>query len=267
MNTISYMTANFVARQVGYHMTEGWMQGDEATQAHLKPIETFAGRFEAYIRDVQQQGYTAIDLWLAILHPDWASESHISAAKAVLSRYHMPVVSLAGWFGGTPAEFEACCKLAQAFNCTILGGNTGLLQSDRPALIGLLKQYGLKLGFENHPENTPDEALAKIGTDGGGLIGTAVDTGWYGTQGFDAAEAILALRDHLVHVHLKDVKAPGGHETCRFGQGCVPIERCVQVLKQIGYSGPISVEHEPEHFDPAEDMVANLAYLKEWLTA
>jgi sugar phosphate isomerase/epimerase len=267
MNTISYMTANFVARQVGYHMTEGWMQGDGATQAHFKPIETFAPRFEEYVQEVQRCGYSAIDLWLAILHPDWATEAHINAANAVLSRYQMPVVSLAGWFGGTPAEFEANCKLAKAFNCTILGGNTGLLQSDRPALIGLLKQYELKLGFENHPEKTPEEALAKIGTDSGGVIGTALDTGWYGTNGYDAADAIYALRDHLVHVHLKDVKEPGGHETCRFGAGCVPVQRCVEVLKQIGYSGPISVEHEPEHFDPAEDMIANLAYLKEWLTA
>ena len=267
MNTISYMTANFVARQVGYHMTEGWMQGDGATQAHFKPIETFAARFEEYVYDVQKQGYEAIDLWLAILHPDWATEAHIDAAKDILTRYRTPVVSLAGWFGGTPAEFEASCKLAQALGCTILGGNTGLLQSDRPTLIRLLQQYGLKLGFENHPEKTPEEALAKIGTDSGGLIGTALDTGWYGTQGYDAANAIYALRDHLVHIHLKDVKAPGAHETCRFSQGCVSIQRCVQVLKQIGYSGPISVEHEPEHFDPADDMIANLAYLKEWLTS
>ena len=27
MNTISFMTANYVARQIGYNMTEGWMQG------------------------------------------------------------------------------------------------------------------------------------------------------------------------------------------------------------------------------------------------
>ena len=31
MNMISFMTANYVARQIGYNMTEGWMQGDNAT--------------------------------------------------------------------------------------------------------------------------------------------------------------------------------------------------------------------------------------------
>ena len=31
--------------------------------------------------------------------------------------------------------------------------------------------------------------------------------------------------------------AAGGHETCRFGQGVVPIEQCVRILKEIGYDG------------------------------
>ena len=30
-NHISFISANFVARQLNYHMTEGWMQGDKAT--------------------------------------------------------------------------------------------------------------------------------------------------------------------------------------------------------------------------------------------
>ena len=33
MNTISFMTANYVAREIGYNMTKGWMEGDDATNA------------------------------------------------------------------------------------------------------------------------------------------------------------------------------------------------------------------------------------------
>ena len=69
----------------------------------------------------------------------------------------------------------------------------------------------------------------------------------------------------LVHLHLKDVLAPGGHETCRYGAGCVQIEQCVEMLKQVGYIGGISVEHEPEHYDPTEDCQASLALLQAWL--
>ncbi len=78
------------------------------------------------------------------------------------------------------------------------------------------------------PKKPPAELLAKIGDGGEGTIGAAVDTGWFGTQGYDAAVAIEELRDHLVHIHLKDVLAVGAHETCRYGEGVVPIERCVR---------------------------------------
>ena len=33
MTTLSFMTANYVARETGYHVTEGWMQGDDAVNA------------------------------------------------------------------------------------------------------------------------------------------------------------------------------------------------------------------------------------------
>ncbi len=30
MNTLPFMTANFVAREIGYSMTKGWWEGDQA---------------------------------------------------------------------------------------------------------------------------------------------------------------------------------------------------------------------------------------------
>ena len=46
------MSANYVARQLDYQMTEGWMQGDNATQAYFRPIETYAARFEEMIAEI-----------------------------------------------------------------------------------------------------------------------------------------------------------------------------------------------------------------------
>jgi L-ribulose-5-phosphate 3-epimerase len=265
VNTISFMTANFVARQVNYHMTGGWSQGNDATDDYFRPIATFAERFDIYLADVRRMGFNAIDLWIPLLNPAWATDDHINQAARILQSHNMPVVSLAGGFGASPAEFEASCRLAKALNIPVLGGMTPLVMQDRPAVVGLLKEYDLKLGIENHPEKTPQELLDRIGTDGEGVIGTAVDTGWFGTHDYDAALALRELRDHLFHVHLKDVLAPGGHETCRYGRGCVPIEACVEALKEIGYTGAISVEHEPESFDPTEDCIACREMLEGWL--
>ena len=72
----------------------------------------------------------------------------------------------------------------------------------------------------------------------------------------------IVYEEYVFHVHLKDVRAPGSHETCRYGQGIVPIRACVEALQKLGYQGAISVEHEPEDFDPTDDCKANLATLR-----
>ncbi|MGH2543902.1 MAG: sugar phosphate isomerase/epimerase family protein [Ardenticatenaceae bacterium] len=264
-NVISFMSANYVARQLGYNMTRGWGEGEKATSEYFQPIETFPARFEELLQDVREMDFGAIDLWTAHLDPNWASNAHLSVARDLLAQYDLPVVSLAGWFGSTGEEFEAACRLAVTLGCPLLGGSTSMLAKDRPFVVAALKQYDLKLGLENHPEREPEEMLEKIGDGGEGTIGTTVDTGWFGTQGYDAAKAIEALGETIFHVHLKDVLAARTHDTCRYSRGIVPIKECVEALNEIGYKGAISVEHEPEQYDPTEDCHANLRMLREWL--
>ncbi len=266
MNTISFMSANYFAREVGYNVTEGWMQGDNATNAYFSPLATYAERFGALLTQIANLGFEAVDIWSGHLNTRWATDEHIRIAQELLDRHHLKVVSLAtGNFGETPTLFERTCQIAVALKAKILGGGTPLMETDRPAVVALLNQYDLKLGLENHPEKTPEALLERIGDPAGGRVGTAIDTGWFGTQGYDAALALEKLSPVLVHIHLKDVLEVGQHRTCRYGQGCVPIERCVQFLRKSGYSGPISVEHEPDHFNPDEDCKADLGMLRAWM--
>ena len=265
MNTISFMTANYVARQVGYRMSGGWEQGDRAANEYFRPLDTFAQRFEALLVEIKEMGFDAIDLWLSHLNYPWTTSEHLLIAHDLLARHKLEVVSLAGWLGSTPAEFQRTCEIAVAVGTSLLGADTSMLRKDHRFVVQMLKDHDLRLGIENHPEKTPEEILAKIGDGGDGRLGVTVDTGWFGTQGYDAAQAIERLRDHLFHVHLKDVRAAGAHETCRYGEGIVPLERCVRTLQGSGYTGAISVEHEPELFDPTDDCRASFAMLRAWL--
>ena len=264
-NTISFMSANFVARQVGYRLTGGWMQGDRAANDYFQPLETFPQRFGALLDEISALGFRAVDVWSAHLHWNWATPEHIAAARSLLTERQLQVVSLAGDFGAARAEFEAACRLAVALGATRLGGGSALLATDRDFVIATLKACGLQLGVENHPEKSAHDLLAKIGDGGDGALGAALDTGCFATQGYDAAQAVNDLAGRLVHVHLRDVLAPGSDVSCRFGQGCVPLKACVRNLRQIEYRGPISIEHNPEDFDPSEDCRASLALLHAWL--
>ncbi len=68
MNPISYITANLVARPLGFNMTGGWMEGDDATHDLFRPAERFAARFDDMIGGIRALGYTSVDLWCAHLH-------------------------------------------------------------------------------------------------------------------------------------------------------------------------------------------------------
>lgn len=264
---VSFMTANFVARELGWSMPD-WGAGDRAVQEAFRPIETFRERFAALCDEAVALGFAAIDLWDAHLSAGWATDGHIAIAVETLRERGLTVASLAGWLGSDVDRVERSCRIAAAVGAPILGGGTKLLSEDRGALVRLLDRYDLRFGIENHPERTPDEVLAQIGDGAGGRIGATVDTGWWGTQGYDAAAAVRELGPHVLHVHLKDVRHAGmPHETCGYGQGVVPLEASVGALREIGYGGAISVEHEPEDHDPRPAIREARQRLEGWLAA
>ena len=258
-NTIAFVTANYVARETGYAM-HGWGHGDRATNDAFAPIETYAERFDALLGDIGALGFDTIDVWGAHLGADWATDAHVHAALGALERHGMRVSTYATWVG--PSNIERACELARALGTSVIGAGCS---GDPEQLAPALERHGVRLGVENHPETTPQEVLAKI-ERGGGTMGATVDTGWWGTQGYDAARAIEELGDHVLHVHLKDVLAPGEpHDTCRWGSGVVDVEACVRALRELGYAGATAIEHEPEDHDPGEECRAMREQLEGWL--
>ncbi len=277
-NTISFMSANFVARELGYRMAEGWMQGDAATQAYFRPENTFAQRFDALLAEIVDCGYSAIDIWVAHLHPEWATPAQIADARRLLNARGLTVSSLAASLSDNELLFAKTAEIAHALGTNIIGGGcqSSLLGERRDWFVKQLEKHDLVFGFENHPQPTAARVLETIGGSADGRIGVAVDTGWFGSQSFPADQAIRELGDRIVHVHLKDIHAPVktdgptlkaiGHETCALGDGVVPIEGCLAALREIGYTGGISFEHEPEDHDPSDDARTSLSRLKHWMS-
>ncbi len=266
MNPISFMTANYVARQLNYHMTEGWGQADAVTQDYFRSIETFPARFRDLLQDIHALGFRALDLWAAHLHPSWATPEHLAAARDLLAEFDLRITSYALWLGDLDTLRQAITVM-QALEIPLIGGGGSLLETEPDAMIGLLRDAGLAFGYENHAEKTPEELLARIGERSPETIGIALDTGWFGVQGYPADRAAALLADRIKLVHLKDVRTVGVHDTCALGDGIVPVQRCVEVLRAAGYAGAYSVEHEPESYDPTEEVAISAARLRAWLEA
>ena len=263
---LSFMSANFVAKELGYGAADEWAPYDAATNAAFEPLETFPGRFDALLTTITGLGFDTIDLWFGQLNWSWATPDHVASAREALARHGVRVVSLAGHVGATTEELAAACRLANDLDVDLIAGVGEVVRRDREGSASVLRAHGVRFGLENHPEKTPREVLDAIGDDAD-VLGAAVDTGWWATQSYDPVAAIDELSDRLFHVHLKDVEEPGTHVSCMHGEGCANVAGCVEKLLELGYTGPVSIEHEPYDRDPTDECVPLLARLREQLAA
>jgi len=262
---ISFMGANYVAKELGYGASDEWGPFDLATNAAFEPLETFPARFDTFLTSVTGIGYDTIDLWFAHLNWRWATPEHVAIARDALDRHGVRVVAFAGGIGSTVDDVGAACRLANDLDVDLIAGLGGIVHTDRDAAAEVLDAHGVRFGLENHPERTPAEVLAAIGD--AGSLGATVDTGWWATQGYDPVDAIRELSDRLFHVHLKDVEQPGTHVSCMHGEGCARIADCVDALLELGYSGAVSIEHEPFDRDPTAECARMLTKITEQVSS
>ena len=104
--------------------------------------------------------------------------------------------------------------------------------------------FALETGQE--PAATLKEFIADVDRDNLGVNFDPANMILYGSG--EPLEALELVRDHVMTVHCKDAKWPGetgewGTET-PLGQGDVGMDRFVEKLKEIGYSGPLTIERE-----------------------
>lgn len=266
MMHVSFITANFVAREVKYELRPfNWGTADRATVDAFQGSQ-FSQKFDQLCREVKAAGFDNIDLWVAHLNPFIASESMVEEAAAILKQHGLRVVAYTGGLGRPDinrADAEKVYETAKAIGAPVLG--VGLNPANAQLAYDLGKEYGIKYAIENHPEKNPQELLARIG-DYGEVIGVTQDTGFWGQFGYDAIKATRELKDHLFHMHLKQVhQTPDGWHSCAYDEGVVDIQGVVNTLKEIGYSGAISVEHEPAYEDPMPAVVHSAKLLRGWL--
>ncbi len=267
MRTISFMSANYVGRALKYQGPADWGPNNDAVLASIN-----AECFMEIAQDVAGAGFEAIDIWTAHCH--WAahaSEDYLEQVKGFCSQFDLAITSYAGGFDAkTPADVEAPLRFMKQLGAPMFAGGIGggLPPAElAPMVNSACEKFGVKWAFENHPEKSVEDIIAKI--DGGkhDRVGIALDTGWCATQGVDALEAVKRIHQmgKLFILHLKDVEAAGAHDNCAIGEGIAPCEAVVKYLVKSGWDGDICVEHEPYDRDPMPEVLRGLARVREWM--
>ena len=235
---IAFNTANLVGRVTGYQFKlSQWMDQHHATIAL-----TDESSWRAICREIAAAGYGAVEIWQAHADPSVMTAPRTRDFKKILADHGLIPVGYAG------AITDETLLLCDELDIPAING-----QFPKDATIDdlnrMTRRSGVRFNLENHPQKTAAEVLARI-KGGNDMIGVAVDTGWFATQGADVAREVEALGSKVRHVHIKDVKAHGGHETCPLGTGVAGLDKVFAALKRIGYSGCYSWEDEPEDRNP-----------------
>jgi sugar phosphate isomerase/epimerase len=123
-------------------------------------------------------------------------------------------------------------------------------------------QPGVRLAIHNHgpglPWETVEEILAAI--DGRHpSLGACVDTGHYIRSGIDPVAAIERFGARVHGVHLKDFVSAGAFaEGCILGDGALDLGGVFAALRDVEFSGALSVEYEENPENVVPDLVACL---------
>jgi len=116
-------------------------------------------------------------------------------------------------------------------------------------LCRMAEANGIILGHENcdgWAGQGPDATLSCLAEVGSPALKLIFDTGNPVTYGQDSWVYYQAVREHIVHVHIKDyvrdALAPGGYRAVFPGQGEGRVRDIVADLKRTGYDGWYSME-------------------------
>jgi len=167
---------------------------------------------------------------------------------------------------------ENACIVAKALGANMLvgtgtvgkGGNRDSVLKGLQLLDKTLVRHGLRFALENHWGNiveTPEdlEGLVQGLSEG---IGFTLDTGHFVSSGIDPIKALSYLLPRTYDIHLKDVKGHGAHENVPYGEGKARIKEALSTISALRYSGPITIEYEPEMGDPTEGIRKCLQFLR-----
>lgn len=130
---------------------------------------------------------------------------------------------------------------------------------------------GVKVGVETHDEFASAATVARaLALAPGSAVGAIWDIYHTARMGETPAQALQALGDRVLNVHLKDGRRTAeGWQLLLLGEGEIRVKDTLRLLKQRGYSDFISVEWEkkwhPELAEPEVAFPQHIRLLREYV--
>lgn len=169
-------------------------------------------------------------------------------------------LELAKILGAKVMRHDCCYKLEKTGKARSFDLMLPTIAANARAVTEYAETLGIQTCTENHGYIAQDSDRVErlfnaVGHDNFGLL---VDIGNFLCADENPAIAVSRVAPYAVHVHAKDMlvrSKPFGQRSfptraCNYlmgtvvGEGDVPVEQCLRILKQAGYDGYVSIEFE-----------------------
>jgi sugar phosphate isomerase/epimerase len=195
------------------------------------------------------------------------SPEGMAAIKDILKKNNIQAVAIG--VIGIPVDEEAARKVFSFAKELGIGVINTESTNAIDTIEKMVKEFDIKVGYHNHPRRPNDENykvwdpnyILELTKGRDARIGSCADMGHWTNSGLSAAEAIRLLKGRVVSSHIKDI-AKGGTSVVPAGTGRANLSEALTALKEVGFSGPISIEHENNWKDNVPDVITYVDLVK-----
>ena len=130
-----------------------------------------------------------------------------------------------------------------------------------------VKEYDFKYAIHLHGPDMPlypdaDDVWNHV-KDLDPRIGMCLDIGHDTRNGKDPVEDLKKYRSRVFDIHIKDVTAPTKQGySVEIGRGIIDFPAFVRALREVGYTGKCSLEHERNMNDPFIGIAESIGYFR-----
>lgn len=130
-----------------------------------------------------------------------------------------------------------------------------------------VKETGIKVAIHTHgPDSDLFPNIAKVAEvvkDSTIGIGCCMDLGHCVRLGNDIIADIHTYRNWIYDIHMKDeTEASRNGQTYDMGRGVMNYRPIIKALREIGYTGKVSLEYESNSYDPTPSVTESIGYFK-----
>ncbi len=130
-----------------------------------------------------------------------------------------------------------------------------------------IKEYNIRLAIHNHgpedklypgPKNVYDLIKKRDAR-----MGICLDIGHAQRAGEDPARAIVAYKERIFDLHIKDVtEGSNKGKATEIGRGVIDFAALIKALRKIKYSGYSSIEYEKDMTDPLPGIAESAGFFR-----